>query len=143
MRNSMVAPASDRGFRGGAGAQFPKVETSGCPLIIGGYVKRGSTMEGDELVTFTTDVTQAGSIIGKAGDKWLHVIMVGPHQVDGWVAQRHMGLDCCALTDNGAPPPEPTVQVDLTFVSASPITIIANGVPVGTWTGTITLVANG
>ena len=93
-----------------------------------GDLNIGSIAEGDEMVT---DASHR---------KWLNVLMIDGMQVSqptfaaSWL---------CDVTENPTLPPSPTVQVDLTFVSETPITIIANGIPVGVYTGTIALVAKG
>lgn len=93
-----------------------------------GDFARGQVAEGDELV------------LSADGKQWLNVLMIDgvlttvPTYAAAWL---------CTVTENPAVPPNPTVQVDLTFVSATPITIVANGIPVGTYTGTIELVASG
>jgi hypothetical protein len=139
MKYQMKSPASDRGLRSGPNTSFARVLDSAVPVVVNGYVARGTLMEGDELFTHATDIPNTA----KTGDVWLHVIRAGGYPVDGWVAQRHMGFDICPLIVNDPLPPDPVVQAEITFVSATPITIVINGQPLAEVFGSTILIAKG
>ncbi|MBI5964921.1 MAG: hypothetical protein HY863_15690 [Chloroflexi bacterium] len=103
-------------LRAGAGASFADI----------GDLNVGQIAEGDEMVK---DVNN---------QEWLHILMIDGKQTS---TPTYAAAWLCDVTVVAPPPPMPTVQVDLSFVSETPITIVANGVPIGTYTGTIALVA--
>ncbi len=113
--NSTRAPQGIN-LRAGAGASFADI----------GDLNIGQIAEGDELVK------------DAAGQEWLHILMIDGKQTS---VPTYAAAWLCDVTVVAPPPPMPTVQVDLSFVSETPITIIANGIPIGTYTGTIALVA--
>ncbi len=96
----MKHATSRRGFRNGANAKAPfAIETSA--LISNGYVNANVLMEGDEIYTYPSDMLDGSTVIAKAGDVWLHVTLLNEVEaVDGWVAQRHMGVDAMVLGEN-------------------------------------------
>ena len=82
--------------------------------------------EGDEMVK------------DAARQEWLNILMIDGKHIN---VTTYAAAWMCDVTVVAPPPPMPTVQVDLSFVSETPITIVANGIPIGTYTGTIALVA--
>jgi|CXWL01.1.fsa_nt_gi hypothetical protein len=136
----MKHATSRRGFRNGANAQAPfAIETSA--LISNGYVNANVLMEGDEIFTVPADVLIGGIAVAKAGDVWLNVTLLNEVEVvDGWVAQRHMGVDVMVLGEN-IPVEYPDFVYDASTESEWPIEVFHNDVSIGVFEGTIRVVS--
>lgn len=103
-------------------------------------VKRGVTVRGTEVWTAPAD----GAEVFK-GDKWMKMS-------NGWMAYIHKGKPVCdnfqevgvIVTPPPPPPVEIPAEVELSFTSDKPITILNNGVALPSeYTGKITLRTKG
>lgn len=102
----------DLALRDGANVLFDKIANLPLPAdvyISTGYIRRGVTIYGNEIITLTADVYNSlKQKVGWVGDKWLHVLRIGGSVVDGYTAVIHLGVAQGILTEvMDLPPTEP------------------------------------